>query len=148
MLGERSFERVGGNLPIQTDVRLIAATNKNLETLVALGKFRDRPLLPFERGAIELSRSADPQRRTFRFLSGPSGKESAKENGKPVTDMTSEAMNALLAHDWPGNVRELRAAVEHGVVMTSSAKITLRDLPQSVRQRSRPCLPNLSQCGA
>ena len=55
-------------------------------------------------------------------------------NEKPLLDLTTDAMNALLTYDWPGNVRELRTAIEHGVVMAHRAEITLRDLPVAVRQ--------------
>src|SRR5437588_12292792 len=58
----------------------------------------------------------------------------SKANNKEVVDLTPDAMNALLTYHWPGNVRELRTAVEHGVVMTTGPKITLRDLPAPVRQ--------------
>jgi DNA-binding NtrC family response regulator len=60
-------------------------------------------------------------------------KSLSEENGKPFRELTADAMQAVLRHDWPGNVRELRTAVEHGVVMASGPKITLRDLPQTVR---------------
>ena len=52
-----------------------------------------------------------------------------KANDKPLLDITADAMNTLLAYDWPGNVRELRTAIEHGVVMATGAKVTVRDLP-------------------
>jgi len=55
-------------------------------------------------------------------------------NDKPLLDLTADAMNTLLAYDWPGNVRELRTAIEHGVVMATGAKVTVRDLPPAVRQ--------------
>ena len=57
-----------------------------------------------------------------------------KTNEKPLLDLTADAMDTLLAYDWPGNVRELRTAIEHGVVMATKAKVTLRDLPVAVRQ--------------
>jgi DNA-binding NtrC family response regulator len=60
-------------------------------------------------------------------------KESAGENNKAVEDVSPDAMQAILRYDWPGNVRELRTAIEHGVVMSRSGKVTLRDLPESVR---------------
>jgi DNA-binding NtrC family response regulator len=58
----------------------------------------------------------------------------SKANEKPLLDVTADAMNTLLAYDWPGNVRELRTAIEHGVVMATGAKVTLRDLPAAVRR--------------
>ena len=57
-----------------------------------------------------------------------------KANERPPLDLTADAMNTLLAYDWPGNVRELRTAIEHGVVMASGPKVTLRNLPAAVRQ--------------
>ena len=60
-------------------------------------------------------------------------KSFSAENSKPLRELSSEAMDAILRHDWPGNVRELRTAIEHGVVMASGSKITLRDLPVALR---------------
>jgi DNA-binding NtrC family response regulator len=65
----------------------------------------------------------------------------AKANEKKIVDLTAEAMNALLTYNWPGNVRELRTAIEHGVVMATGPKITLRDLPAAVRQAAATPLP-------
>ncbi len=134
VLGEdRSFERVGGNSPIKVDVRLVAATNKNLEKLVAEGKFRDDLFYRLNVVQITLpplrSRKEDLPLLVNAFL-----KQFAKENGKPSRELTSDATEAILSYDWPGNVRELRTAVEHGVVMATGAKIGLRDLPVSLRQ--------------
>ncbi len=64
-----------------------------------------------------------------------------KANNKPLVDLTTDAMDALLTYNWPGNVRELRTAIEHGVVMATGRKITLRDLPTAVRQAAGASLP-------
>jgi DNA-binding NtrC family response regulator len=64
-----------------------------------------------------------------------------KENNKPLLDLAQDAMDALLNYDWPGNIRALRTAIEHGVVMATGPKITLRDLPMAVRQAARAKLP-------
>ena len=64
-----------------------------------------------------------------------------KQNDKPLLELAPEAMDALLAYDWPGNIRELRTAIEHGVVMATGLKITLRDLPMAVRQAATAKLP-------
>lgn len=134
VLGEdRSFERVGGNQPIKVDVRLVAATNKNLEKMVAEGTFRDD--LFYRLNVVQLTlpplreRGEDIPLLVNAFL-----KQFAQENGKPVRELTSEAMEAILAYDWPGNVRELRTAIEHGVVMSTGAKIGIRDFPMTLRQ--------------
>lgn len=130
---ERSFERVGGNAPIKVDVRLVAATNKNLEKMVAEGKFRDD--LFFRLSVVPIvmpllrERKEDIPLLVAAFL-----KTFAAENGKPVPEIAADAMQAILRYDWPGNVRELRTAIEHGVVMTKIGRITLRDLPAFVRE--------------
>ena len=64
-------------------------------------------------------------------------KSLARENGKPVRELSSDAMQAVLEYHWPGNVRELRAAIERGVVMCNGPKITLRHLPESLRDGPR-----------
>jgi DNA-binding NtrC family response regulator len=131
-LGERTFERVGSNKTLTTDVRLIAATNKNLEELVKAGKFRED--LFFRLRVVEIhlpplrERVQDIPLLALSFL-----KEFAQENGKRVTDFTAEALHQLMNYSWPGNVRELRAAIEHAVVLCRGDKITVRDLPPSVR---------------
>ena len=134
VLGEdRSFERVGGNLPSKVDVRLVAATNKNLEKLVAEGKFRDD--LFYRLNVVQITlpplreRKEDIPLLVTTFL-----KQFSKENAKPLRDMTAEATEAILAYNWPGNVRELRTAIEHGVVMATGAKIGIRDFPMALRQ--------------
>jgi DNA-binding NtrC family response regulator len=132
---ERSFERVGGNTSIRVDVRLVAATNRDLAKMVAEGKFREDLFFRLSVVPVTLpplrARKEDLPLLVNAFL-----KSFAEENGKPFREMTADAMQAILAYDWPGNVRELRTAVEHGVVMAGGAKITLRDLPMSVRQGS------------
>jgi two-component system, NtrC family, response regulator AtoC len=137
---ERAFERVGGNQTLRADVRLIAATNKNLEKLVAEGKFRDD--LYFRLNVVHLTmpplreRKEDIPMLVRGFL-----RYFCKANEKPLLDLTADATNALLTYNWPGNVRELRTAIEHGVVMAHGPKITLRDLPTNVRQAIGASLP-------
>jgi DNA-binding NtrC family response regulator len=114
------------------DVRLVAATNKDLAKLVQEGKFRED--LYFRLNVVPLTlpplraRKEDLPLLVQAFL-----KQFAAENSKPARELNAEAMQAILSHDWPGNVRELRTAIEHGVVMASCGKITLRDLPSAVR---------------
>jgi len=133
VLGEHTFERVGGNQTLQTDVRLVAASNKDLASLVAEGKFRDD--LYFRLNVIQVTmpplraRKEDLPLLVQAFL-----KEASRENSKPPREFAAEAMACILDYNWPGNVRELRGAVEHAVVMCSTAKIGARDLPASVRQ--------------
>ena len=130
---ERSFERVGGNSPIKVDVRLIAATNRELEKMVGSGEFRDD--LYFRLSVVRIhmpplrERAEDIPLIAHHYL-----RVAAEENGKPMREMTADAMQLLERYSWPGNIRELRAAIERAVVMASGAKITIRDLPQPVRE--------------
>ena len=137
VLGERTFERVGGNQTLQADVRLVAATNKNLEKLVAEGKFRDD--LFFRLNVVRITMPPLRERREdIPLLVQAFLRDSTEENGKPYREFTSEAMACLNQYHWPGNVRELRAAVEHGVVMASGPRIQVRDLPLPLREVSLP----------
>jgi two-component system response regulator AtoC len=131
-LGERTFERVGSNKTLTADVRLVAATNKNLEELVKAGVFRED--LFFRLRVVEIvlpplrERTGDIPLLAQRFL-----REFAQENKKSVNEFTSDALELLMKYSWPGNVRELRTAIEHAVVLCRGEKITARDLPPSVR---------------
>ena len=133
VLGERVFERVGGNKPVTADVRLVTATNRDLAQMVREGKFRED--LFFRLNVVQLHLPPLRERREdIPLLARHFLREAAAENDKPFRELTSDAMKCLLACDWPGNVRELRAAIEHGVVMAGGTKVTLRDLPASVRE--------------
>jgi two-component system response regulator AtoC len=131
-LGERTFERVGSNKTLNADVRLVAATNKDLEELVKAGKFRED--LFFRLRVVEIGlpplrdRSGDIPLLAQNFL-----REFARENEKLVGDFTADALEALMKYSWPGNVRELRTAIEHAVVLCRGDRISLRDLPASLR---------------
>src|SRR5882672_4294617 len=137
---ERAFERVGGNQTLRADVRLIAATNKNLEQLVREGKFRDD--LFFRLNVVRITMPPLRERKEdIPILVRGFLRHFCKTNDKPLVDLAPDAMDALLAYNWPGNVRELRTAIEHGVVMATAKQITLRDLPTAVRQAATAKLP-------
>jgi two-component system, NtrC family, response regulator AtoC len=137
---ERAFERVGGNQTLRADVRLIAATNKNLEQLVREGKFRDD--LFFRLNVVRITMPPLRERKEdIPILVRGFLRHFCKENNKPLLELAPDAMDALLIYDWPGNVRELRTAIEHGVVMATGPKITLRDLPIAVRQAATAKFP-------
>src|SRR4029079_6678990 len=125
MSEQRAFEGVGRNRTLRAEVRLSAATNKNLEQLVREGKFRDD--LFFRLNVVRITmpplheRKEDVPILVRGFL-----RHFCKANDKPLVDLAPDAMDALLTYDWPGNVRELRTATEHGVVMTTGPKITQR----------------------
>ncbi|RYD30027.1 MAG: sigma-54-dependent Fis family transcriptional regulator [Verrucomicrobiaceae bacterium] len=131
-LGERTIERVGGNNPIKVDVRVVAATNKDLASMVSEGKFRED--LYFRLNVVNIRMPPLRERKEdIPVLAQAFLTELAKENHKPVREITGEALQALMAYNWPGNVRELRTAIEHGVVMGSGAKLMLRHLPATLR---------------
>src|SRR5216683_2463306 len=139
-LGERSFERVGSNKTLSADVRLIAATNKNLDELVKAGKFRED--LFFRLRVVEIWLPPLRERREdIPLLAQTFLREFATENQKPISSFSPEAMDLLLSHSWPGNVRELRTAVEHAVVLCRTERITPRDLPPGMRNAAAPGLP-------
>lgn len=136
-LGERTFERVGSNKTLTADVRVVAATNKDLEAMVKAGTFRED--LYFRLKIVELylpplrDRMEDVPLLAKSFL-----REFAKENAKSVADFTADALEMLLNHRWPGNVRELRSAIESAVVMCRGERISARDLPRTVRSEMSP----------
>ena len=129
------MERVGGNQPIEVDVRLVAATHRNLEALVKAGKFREDLFFRIRVVQIQVpplrSRAED-----IPLLAEYFRKEYASENGKPHLQFALESLKKLCAYPWPGNVRELRTWVEHGVVMARGSQIELTDLPTSLRSVS------------
>jgi DNA-binding NtrC family response regulator len=135
VLQERKFERVGGEETIETDVRFVAATNKDLKEEIEKGNFRED--LYFRLNVVNIhvpplrERKEDLPLFIAAFL-----KEFANENGKNVEGINGKARSALYAYDWPGNVRELRNCIESAVVMTRSPLITEEDLPPTIRAGS------------
>ena len=131
-LGERTFERVGSNKTLNSDVRVLAATNKNLAEMVKAGSFRED--LYFRLKVVEVKLPPLRERRSdIPLLANAFLREFSKENQKLVREIAPETMELLMAYSWPGNVRELRAAIEGGVVLCRGEKIMPRDLPENVR---------------
>jgi len=134
-LSERTVERVGSNSPIKVDVRIIAATNKDLRQLVDQGDFRED--LFFRLNVIRLliptlrERSDDIILLAQTFL-----REFSLENNKEIKPMTDAALAQLRSYSWPGNVRELRTAIEHGVVMSNAPVIDTCHLPYFINNHS------------
>lgn len=137
VLEERKFERVGGQETVEVDVRLVAATNRDLKKMVDEGTFREDLYYRLNVVTIHLpplrERPDDIPLLVQHFL-----KEIAAENGKTIAGLTPEAMGALAAYAWPGNVRELRNVIERMVVMARGDTLTVRDLPAALRDESRP----------
>ena len=143
-LQEHEFERVGGTQTLKVDVRVIAATNKNLQEEVAKGKFREDlfyrlNVVALEMPALRERRSDIPALARF-FVD-----RYAKENGKAIDGIAPEALELMMAYDWPGNVRELENAVERAVVLAPGKMIDARQLPSSIRpttiQPGAPAIP-------
>lgn len=132
-IGEQTFERVGGNKTIKVDVRIIAATNRNLAKMVEEEKFREDLYWRLRVVTLDMpplrERKSDIPILVDHFL-----KEMAEANGKIYKPLGEDALPALMAYSWPGNVRELRTAMEHGVVMSNSSRIMLKHLPQYLGQ--------------
>ena len=127
-LQERNYERVGESRLRRGDVRLLAATNHDLEVEVQAGRFREDLL--YRLNVIEITlpplrqRSADVPvlaQHLLRFF--------ARQSNKEVTGFSIDALEALCRHDWPGNLRELRNAIERGVILTRGSEVGLADLP-------------------
>jgi len=139
VIQEHEFERVGGNRTIQVDVRLVAATNKNLEEQVRLGRFRED--LYYRLNVVNIhipplrERREDVESLSRHFL----GKYVA-ETGKKIDDLAPRTLSCLLAHDWPGNVRELQNAIERAVVLAKGSVLTPRDLPQGLQGDEQICV--------
>ena len=132
VLEERKFERVGGQDTVDVDVRLIAATNRDLKKLVEEGRFREDLFYRLYVMVIHLpplrERPGDVPLLVQQFLT-----TLAKENNKAISGITPEAMELLAAHPWPGNVRELRNAMERMVVLCRGDKLSVRDIPAQLK---------------
>jgi Nif-specific regulatory protein len=131
VLQERQFERVGGTRPIDVDLRILSATNRDLAAGVTAGTFRQDLYFRLNVVAIHLpplrERREDVPALARHFLS-----TSARKSGRRVSAISPAAMQCLLAYDWPGNVRELENAIERACVLGSGEEILQEDLPETV----------------
>ncbi|HEY5997704.1 MAG TPA: sigma-54-dependent Fis family transcriptional regulator [bacterium] len=132
VLQNKEIERVGESVPRRVDVRVVAATNRDLAALIAAGRFRED--LYYRLRVVEIrmpplrERATDIPLLARHFLAklGP-------RLNRPVDEVSTEAMEVLLAHRWPGNVRELEHALERAIVVAGSRILTTEDLPPEVR---------------
>jgi two-component system response regulator AtoC/two-component system nitrogen regulation response regulator NtrX len=140
---EKAFERVGGNAPIRVDVRIIAATNQDLEAAVGAGRFRED--LYYRLRVVEVRiPPLDERREDVPLLIDYFLKEAAKRFRRDVKPLTGEALRACVAHRWKGNVRELRSAVEKALLLASGPEITSADLFAEPTNGPSPALPMLA----
>jgi transcriptional regulator with PAS, ATPase and Fis domain len=143
VLQDHRFERVGGEETLEVDVRVIAATNKNLMEEMKKGTFRED--LYYRLNVIPIfvpplrEREDDIPLLASHFLEklGP-------EKGKEVTGFSPEVMEIFLAHPWPGNVRELENVIEHAVIVAKQNRVLMKDLPQYLLQTPSSVLKMVS----
>ena len=132
VLETHQFERVGGSETLTVDVRVVAATNRDLRAMVEQGTFREDLFYRLNVVNIRIpplrERREDIPEILDYYL-----KKSASDNGKDVADISPEALGVLMAYDWPGNVRELRNCVERMVVFARGATLTMTDVPADIR---------------
>src|SRR6185295_4091639 len=130
VLQQREFERVGGTETLKVDVRMIAATNRDLAEEVKEGRFRDELFYRLNVVTVTMPplrrRKGDIPALVSHFV-----EKYSKAYNKVVRQLGPGTLNALLAHDWPGNVRELENAIERAIVLCGNGEITLDDLPHA-----------------
>ena len=131
VLQERQFERVGGTVTIDVDVRLIAATNKNLEEAIEAGQFREDLFYRLNVVSLEMPALRDRRDDIMLLANYFADKYGARCNRK-LKGFSAETRNFLTAYDWPGNVRELENAIERSVVLGTTELILPEDLPEAV----------------
>ncbi len=132
VLQDHVIERVGDQKPIPVDIRIVAATNRDLRREVLEGRFREDLYYRLNVLTVHLpplrERREDVPALTDHFLT-----KYAERTGKTIKAVSDDAMEHLLRHEWPGNVRELENAIEHAVVRAHGAILTAADLPSEVR---------------
>jgi DNA-binding NtrC family response regulator len=140
VLEDKSFQRVGSVETLHTNIRIIAATNRDLKKFVEEGKFREDLYYRLNIVDIHLpalkDRTGDIPLIASRYI-----KEFSSANGNKVTGITPEAMSLLENYEWPGNVRELRNAIEKMVVLSQGGMIDVKDIPEHMRNARRESIP-------
>jgi DNA-binding NtrC family response regulator len=143
VLQDRTFERVGGTRPIRTDIRVIAATNRDLDKTVKEGRFREDLFYRLNVVRIALPPLRD-RKDDIPTLAQHFVARYAVEVKKPVRGISPEAMELLLTHPWPGNVRELANVIERAVVLCAGESVQPEDLALRGSVSSSPPDPDLS----
>ncbi len=132
VLQERTFERVGGTDPVEVDIRIVTATNKDLQLAVAEGRFRED--LYYRLNVVRLDLPSLRERREdIPLLAAHFLEKFAKENNKAVSSFTAGAMDYVSSYEWPGNVRQLENVVERCVVLAHGTSIGVEDLPPEIK---------------
>jgi transcriptional regulator with GAF, ATPase, and Fis domain len=137
VLQEREFERVGGTRPIHVDIRLIAATNRDLAEASRKGEFRQD--LYFRLNVVHLKMPPlREHREDIPMLVSFLVEKHCQKCGSKPKPLSREALSCLMTYDWPGNVRELENVIEHALVLGSSDDILPEDLPENLLERDAP----------
>jgi len=144
VLQEREFERVGGTRPVHIDVRVIAATNRNLTESVKAGAFRQD--LYYRLNVVSVEMPALRQRREdIPLLAAYFTARASERSKRHVRGVSPEARACLMNYDWPGNVRELENSIERAVVLGASDFILPEDLPEAVLETEQPAGASIAQ---
>ncbi|MBD3307453.1 response regulator [candidate division KSB3 bacterium] len=149
VLQHKEFERLGDPTSLQVDVRVITATNKDLEELVEEGDFRQD--LFFRLNVVEINLPPLRDRiEDIEILADHYLHRFAKLNNKPITEISAEALKALQVYSWPGNIRELVNVIERGTILCQGKRLTLADLPQHLadskaQKRSQETLQSIAE---
>lgn len=134
VLQEREFERVGGTVTLKVDLRVIAATNKNLEEAIEAGEFRQDLYYRLNVVSLEMPALRDRREDIMLLANYFADKYGARCNRK-LKGFSPEARTLLTSYDWPGNVRELENAIERAVVLGTTDQILAEDLPEALLER-------------
>ena len=147
VIQEREFERVGDSTPIKVDVRIIAATNKNLREKVRLGEFRED--LYYRLKVVEITMPPLREKRDdIPLLVDHFRQKFNKRFKRNIGTVSSDVMRVFLDYTWPGNVRELEHAMEHAFVLCQNSIITLDDLPGDLSSAPECTVPSPQTAGA
>lgn len=133
VLEEKEFRRVGGEKPIKVDVRIIAATNKDLKKAIDKKEFRPDLYYRLNQFPIDIPLLRE-RREDIPIMVGEFLKEFAKKYDKKIDSISPEAMHLIKKYDWPGNVRELKNYLEAAVIVCSTETVELADLPAELRE--------------
>ncbi|MBK8915265.1 MAG: sigma 54-interacting transcriptional regulator [Phycisphaerales bacterium] len=144
VLQEREFVRVGGTRTIACDVRIIAATNRDLQRAISLGQFREDLYYRLNVFPITLPALRD-RREDIAALCEHFAEIAARQIGTGPVRIAADALAALTAYRWPGNIRELRNVIERGVLLADQGRLTVAQLPPEVRSPQKPAVPSAAR---
>lgn len=141
VIQERTYEPLGANDPVKADVRVIAASNRNLEKLVKAGKFREDLYYRVNVIRVKLPPLRD-RKEDIPLLINHFIRRFSKLKKKLVSDISPDALAILMGHDFPGNIRELENVIEHATVLCRDTVINVNDLPENLRPDERHEVPH------